>query len=80
MAWPLCFTYAGNVWRSDMPLEKELAVFEQKLPEFRDQEGRFVLIHGDAVVDFFSTYDDALKEGYQKFGLESFSRQPTVLG
>lgn len=55
-----------------MPLEKELAVFKQKLPEFRDQEGRFVLIHGDDVVDFFSSYEDAIKEGYQKFGLESF--------
>jgi hypothetical protein len=31
-----------------------------------------VLIHGDQIADFFSTYEDAIKSGYQKFGLEPF--------
>lgn len=55
-----------------MPLEREIAAYQHHLPEFRDQEGKYVLIHGDAVVDFFSTYEDAIKEGYQRFGLEAF--------
>jgi hypothetical protein len=53
-------------------LETELATYEAKLPELKRHEGKFVLIHGDEVVDFFSTYEDAIKAGYQKFGLESF--------
>ena len=31
-----------------------------------------MLIHGDTVVDFFSTYEDAIKAGYQKFELDPF--------
>ncbi len=55
-----------------MALEKELATFKAKLPELKDHEGKFVLIHGDEVVDTFTSYDDAIKEGYSKFGLEPF--------
>jgi hypothetical protein len=56
-----------------MALEKELEVYRSKLPELKaEYEGKFVLIHGDQVVDFFSTYEDAIKAGYSKFGLEPF--------
>jgi hypothetical protein len=55
-----------------MALEKELAVYKSKLPELLADEGKFVLIHGDSVVDTFGTYEDAVKEGYSKFGLEPF--------
>jgi len=56
-----------------MALEKELAVFQQKLPEFlAEHSGQYVLIHGDEVVDFFMSYEDAIKAGYSRFGLESF--------
>ena len=56
-----------------MDLEKELAVYRSKLPELKaENEGKFVLIHGEEVVDFFSSYDDAIKAGYSKFGLEPF--------
>jgi hypothetical protein len=56
-----------------MTLEKELATYQAKLPELKQQhEGKFVLIHGDEVVDTYSSYDDALKEGYRRFGLEPF--------
>jgi hypothetical protein len=51
-------------------LEKELELFEAKLPEFKgEHQGEFVLIGGGEVVDFFSGYDDALKAGYAKFGI-----------
>lgn len=55
-----------------MALEKELATYHKKLVELKAHEGKFVLIHGDDVVDTFSSYDDAIKEGYAKFGLEPF--------
>lgn len=55
-----------------MALEKELATYKAKLPELKDQAGRYVLIHGDDVIDTYSAYDDALKDGYEKFGLEPF--------
>jgi hypothetical protein len=55
-----------------MALETELATYQEKLPELKGHEGKFVLIHGDAVVDFFSTYEDAIKAGYQQFALKPF--------
>ena len=55
-----------------MALEKEIATYKNKLPELKQHEGKFVLISGEEVVDFFSTYEDAIKAGYQKFKLEPF--------
>ncbi len=52
-----------------MALEKEMTVYKQKLPELQGQEGKFVLIHGDEFVDTFSSYEDAMKEGYAKYGV-----------
>lgn len=55
-----------------MTLEHELATYEEHLPELAQHEGRFVLIHGDDVVDTFSSYADALRQGYRQFGLRPF--------
>jgi hypothetical protein len=55
-----------------MALEKELQTYEAHVAEWADQNGKFVLIHGDEVADFFAAYEDALKAGYQKYGLEPF--------
>lgn len=55
-----------------MALEKELATYKAKLPELKALAGKYVLIHGDDVIDTYSAYDDALKEGYEKFGLDPF--------
>lgn len=55
-----------------MALEKELATYKEKLPELKQHEGKFVLIHDDKVVDLFTSYEDALKEGYKQFGLTPF--------
>jgi len=55
-----------------MALEKELATYTEKLPSMANNEGKFVLIHGDKIVDFFVTYDDAIKAGYQTFGTNPF--------
>ncbi|MBZ5676431.1 MAG: hypothetical protein LAP61_19490 [Acidobacteriia bacterium] len=57
-----------------MALERELETYKSKLPELltNEGEGKYVLIHGDQVVDVFGTYEDAIKEGYSKFQLEPF--------
>jgi hypothetical protein len=56
-----------------MALEKELETYRNNLPELKgENEGRFVLIRGDQVIDVFSSYDDALKAGYTQFGLQPF--------
>lgn len=55
-----------------MALEQELETYKKKLPELATQEGKFVLIHGNEVVDVYGTYEDAIKEGYGKFSLEPF--------
>lgn len=56
-----------------MALEKELAAFNRNLPKLKtEHEGKFVLIHGDELIEVFSSYDDAIKAGYSRFGLEPF--------
>ena len=55
-----------------MALEKELAIYQQNLGEWSEKEGQYVLISGDKVFDFFSSYDDAIKRGYEEFRLEAF--------
>jgi hypothetical protein len=55
-----------------MALEKELATYQAKLPELKQFEGKFALIHEDRFVDTFAAYEDAIKAGYQQFGLKPF--------
>jgi hypothetical protein len=54
-----------------MALEKELQTYKDRLPELKAQEGKYVLIQGDKVIDTFTSYEDAMKEGYAKFGLDT---------
>ena len=55
-----------------MALERELETYKAKLPELKENEGKFVLIHGTDVVDVYSSYEDAIKVGYAKFELDPF--------
>jgi hypothetical protein len=55
-----------------MALEKELATYKTKLPDMKSQEGKYVLIQDDNVIGFYSSYDDALREGYKQFNLTPF--------
>lgn len=55
-----------------MSLEKELETYKQRFSEMKEHEGKFVLIHGDEVVDFFAAYEDAIKAGYQRFNMDPF--------
>lgn len=62
----------GSGGGTHMALERELETYKAKLPEMKGQEGKFVLIHETEVVDYFGTYEDAIKEGYAKFKLKPF--------
>jgi hypothetical protein len=55
-----------------MALETELDTYKIKLPELVADEGKYVLIRGDQVIDVYGTYEDAIKEGYARFKLEPF--------
>ena len=55
-----------------MTLEQELATYRENLLDLARHEGRYVLIHGNDVVDTFSSYEDALRQGYRQFGLQPF--------
>lgn len=55
-----------------MSLENELKIYHEKLPELKQFEGKFVLIGEGAVIDTFVSYEDAIKEGYSRFGLKPF--------
>ena len=53
-------------------LEKEIETYNTKLSSWAAREGQFVLIHQDTVVGFYHAYDQALRVGYEQFGIEPF--------
>lgn len=55
-----------------MQLEREMAVYREKLPELVRHEGQYVLVIGEDVAGLFTSYPDALREGYRQCGLERF--------
>lgn len=55
-----------------MALEVEMEVYERSLQGLLSDEGKYVLIHKKDIHGVFDTYNDALKAGYDKCGLEPF--------
>lgn len=55
-----------------MTLNIELATFDRDQPRLLGQEGRFALIHGNAVIGVYDTYGDAIGAGYAVCGLAPF--------
>ncbi len=53
-------------------LKKDLEVYNKELPNLLANEGKYVLIFKQEIIDTFDSYEDALKEGYKKAGLEIF--------
>ena len=53
-------------------IEKDLQIYKRELPNLLAQEGKFVLIFKEKIIDTFVSYEDALKEGYKIAGLETF--------
>ena len=64
----------GNCIMPADPFERELATYERhkaRLLAGEGQECRFVLIQADDIVGVYDTYNDALEEGYKRFGVET---------
>jgi hypothetical protein len=53
-------------------LQKELETYKQVLPTLADRAGQFALLKDDQLIDVFVAYEDALKEGYKRFGTTPF--------
>jgi hypothetical protein len=54
-----------------MALETELQTYSRELPNLLGSQGKFALIQGDHIVSIYETYDDALKIGYDRFGIKT---------
>jgi hypothetical protein len=63
---------ANPTAKAAMPLERELSTYDSSLMDLLASEGKYILISGDNVNGVFDSYDDALKAGYEKFGLATF--------
>lgn len=56
-----------------MILEREFRFFQSKLEEWlKNYRGKFVLIKGEELIDVFSTFEDAYKEGVKRYGNQPF--------
>lgn len=51
-----------------MALEQELQTYYRELPNLREQEGEFILIHHRTVAGVWDTLEQALDAGYERFG------------
>jgi hypothetical protein len=58
--------------KASLLLEAELGVFEAHLPGWVEREGQHVLIKGEEIVGFFPTREEALVDGYTRFGIVPF--------
>jgi hypothetical protein len=55
------------------PLEQEIATFERERSHLeREHFGKFVLVHGDSVIDSYDDFERAAEEGVRRFGDEPF--------
>jgi hypothetical protein len=53
-----------------LDLSREEAAFEKERERLvRDHLGKLVLVHDDEVIGVFNSVDEALFEGYRRFGL-----------
>ena len=56
-----------------MTLQKELDTYKKELPALLpEHEGKFVVIHDSQIAGIFTSLEDALQIGYDRFGLDPF--------
>lgn len=53
-------------------LQTELATYRDRLTELLKDQGKFVVIHENEILDTFTSYEDALAAGYKAYGLKAF--------
>jgi hypothetical protein len=51
-----------------MAFERELAAYNEHLPELLSGEGKYVVIDGEDVAGVYGTLDEALGAGHEKYG------------
>ena len=58
---------------TEKPLAAESRTYEANVARWAEEhDGEFVLIRGTEVVGFYTTNEQALSEGYRRFGIVSF--------
>jgi hypothetical protein len=65
--------------RPPKEIEREVQTLQRDFADIMKHAGKYVLIQGDAVVDFFPSYGAAITDGYKRFGLANFLVQPIQL-
>ena len=56
-----------------MPLEQELKTYEKEKEKLlKEARGKFVLIKGSEIIGVYTSQEDALAEGYKRFGNQEF--------
>jgi hypothetical protein len=53
-------------------LQEEQQTYNDHLQELLKDENKFVLIHQGEIVGIFEKYEEALTQGYEKFGVNPF--------
>lgn len=62
-----------NIINMKQPLDLEIKTYEeQKEKLLAEAKDKFVLIKGSKIIDIYASQDDALSEGYKKFGNNEF--------
>lgn len=54
------------------PLQQELETFERLRDQLLQDEGKYAVIGGQELLGVYTSYDDALKMGYERYGLAPF--------
>lgn len=57
---------------TDTRLKTETETYNKRLPEWSDKQGKYVVICKEDVIGIYGDYEDALKVGYDKCGVEPF--------
>jgi len=62
----------GQIEDMKNPLQQELETFERLKDQLLQDEGKFAVISGKELLGVYSTYDDALKLGYEHYAFTPF--------
>jgi hypothetical protein len=66
-------TLVPDVEKSPVEIRDEIQTFAQNYPTIRRKGlGKFVLIQASTVVDYFKSYTEAMRAGYEMFGSGNF--------
>jgi hypothetical protein len=52
--------------------DRELEVYQENLMELLADEGKYVVIRLEEILGPFTTYEEALESGYDRFGVTPF--------